>query len=420
MRCPVCKIDCTGYNSCPNCGFDQLNKVFINSDEANLWKDETVIPYRESFFSSCVGILPFDVLSKEQQKALMLPFDKSCLIVGSAGTGKTTIGLNRAFLTHGKVLYVTKSSIARCLKRELANKAGFGNVQFAEASSVIHEIWKELFDEKMPRKDNGWEPDIAAVSKRVLSLGVIYDCVILDIDAYGAVEYDFLNAISKTIYALIDKNTIVEWLFNLDDFTRSLHICEFAELTQNFRNSRPISCLLSKYKRSDAFSFGTRPGESIHLLRYPKNKEEKYRAISQIVRRNPDQKIGIVVNFSEINELIEYLKTTCWNTKIVNCWSSSFQESILSDEKYIGIASNCDLCNMEFDVAIVMLNDALESMPEIDSANKRCLYQIFSIARNKLYIGISNEIPLKHQGKRILDERNEFAQFVDYKLYEEV
>lgn len=420
MRCPVCKTDCTGFDSCPNCGFDQLNKIFVNSDEANLWRDETLTPCRNSFFSSCVGMLPYDTLSKEQQKALMLPFDKSCLIVGSAGTGKTTIGLYRAFLTHGKVLYVTKSSIAKCLKRELANKAGFENVQFAEASSVINEIWKKLFAEKMPLKDSGWEPDIEAISKRVLPLGVIYDCVILDIDAYGAIEYEFLNAISKSIYALIDKNTIVEWLFNLDDFIQSLDICEFAELTQNFRNSHPISCLLSKYKRSDIFSFGTRYGEPIHLFRYTKNKEEKYRTISQIVRRNHGQKIGIVVNFSEINELVEYLRMTCKNTKVVNCWSSDFRESILTNEKYVGIASNCDLCNMEFDVAIVMLNDALESMPAIDSANKRCLYQIFSIARNRLYIGISSEIPLKHQGKRILDERNEFEKFVDYKFYEEV
>lgn len=420
MRCPVCKTECNGYNSCPNCGFEQLNKVFINSDEANLWKKETVEPYRDSFFSSCVGILPFDTLSDEQKKALMLPFDKSCLIFGSAGTGKTTVGLNRAFLTQGKVLYVTKSSIAKCLKRELANKAGFGNVQFAAASSLVDEIWKELFDDKLPRKDNQWEPDMKTVNERVLPLGVIYDCVILDIDAYGKIEYNFLKAISKTIYALIDKNTIVEWLFNLNDFTRSLNIDEFAELTQNFRNSHPISCLMSKYKRSDVFSFGTRHGEPIQLLRYSKDKERKFRTISRIVRTNPGRKIGIVVSFNESNALVEYLKTTCENTKVVNCWDFKFQENILTDEKYIGIASNLDLCNMEFDVAIVMLNDALESMPDIDSANQRCLYQIFSIARDKLYIGISNEMPLKHQGKRIFDEKNEFEKFVDYSAYEEV
>lgn len=420
MKCPVCKTECSGYDHCPNCGFEQLNMVFINSDEANLWKEETVKPYRDVFFSSCAGILPFDILSDEQKKALMLPFDKSCLIIGSAGTGKTTVGLNRAFLTHGKVLYVTKPSIAKCLKRELADKAGFENVQFASSSSLISEIWKECFDEKVPYKDNHWEPDMEIVNKRILPLGVIYDCVILDIDAYGTVEYNFLNATSKTIYALIDKNTIVEWLFNLDDFTHSLNISEFAELTQNFRNSQPISCFMSKYKRSNVFSFGTRHGEPVQLLRYSKNKKEKFRTISQIVRRNLGQKIGIVVSFNEVDELVESLKVAYPKTKVVNCWSISFQENILSDEKYIGIASNCDLCNMEFDVVIVMLNDALESMPNIDSANKRCLYQIFSIARDRLYVGISNEIPLKHQGQRILDERNEFEEFVDFKSYEDV
>lgn len=428
MRCPVCKTECTGYDSCPNCGFEQLNKVFINSDEANLWKEETVRPYRRSFFSSYVGMLSFDILSDEQKKALMLPFDKSCLIVGSAGTGKTTVGLSRAFLTHGKVLYVTKGSTATCLKRELANKAGFENVQFVASSSVISSIWEDLFTEKMPYKDDGWQPDMDIITERVRPFGVIYDCVILDIDVYGTIEYGFLNAISKTIYALIDKNTMVEWLFDLNDFMRTLDIYEFAELTQNFRNSHPISCFIAKYKRSNVFSFGTRHGDPVHLFKYPKDKEEKFRTISEIVLQNLGRKIGIVVNFREIDELVEYLKATCRNTKVINSWRNGWsdiwcnevKESTLSDEKYIWIDSNCDLCNMEFDVAIVMLNDALESMPDIDSANKRCLYQIFSIAKNRLYVGISNEIPLKHQGQRILDERTEFEEFVDFKLYEDL
>ena len=135
---------------------------------------------------------------------------------------------------------------------------------------------------------------------------------------------------------------------------------------------------------------------------------------------NSGQKIGIVVDSGEVAELVKYLKTACEKTKVVNCWGTDFQESILLDAKYICVASNCNLCNMEFDVVIVMLNDALESMPDNDSANKRCLYEIFSIARDRLYVGISNEIPLKHQGQRILDERNEFEKFVDFKSYEDV
>lgn len=421
MRCPVCKTECNGVNSCPTCGFEQLNMVFINCDEANLWKEETVKPYRDTFYSSCIGILPFDTLSDEQKKALMLPFDKSCLIVGSAGTGKTTVGLNRAFLTQGKVLYVTKLGIAKCLKRELANSAGFENVEFMASSSAICEIWEKLFDEK--RSNHHFrKSDIDAVNERLSTIGAIYDCIILDIGTYGydKDEYNFLNAVSKTIYALIDINTTVEWRFNFNDLTCSLDIEVFSELTQNFRNSYPISCLMSQYTCSDVFSFGTRPGNPIQLLRYSQNKEDKFNTISQIVKMNIGHKIGIVVNFNEVDDLVKYLRKTCENTKVVNCWSYKCQENIFSDEKYIGIASNIDLCYMEFDVVIVMLNDALESMPDVDSANRRCLYEIFSIARNKLYIGISNEIPLKHQGQRILNERNEFEKFVDYRLYEKV
>lgn len=418
MKCPVCKTECNGYDNCPNCGFNQLNMTFINSDEANLWKEQVIMPYRKHFFSSCLGMLPFDTLSEEQKKALMLPFDKSCLIVGSSGTGKTTIGLNRAFLTQGKVLYVTDSTSAKCFKRELVRKKGFENVQFAAGCSVVREIWEELFEEKIPCK--GWNPDMHIINERILPLGFIYDCIILDIDSYGNIDYNFLNAISKTIYTLIDKNTIVEWYFVFDKFKRSLDVEEDVELTCNFRNSYPISCFIEKYKDSEVFSLGTRYGEPVKLLRYTNNKKEKFDIISQIVKVNNGRRIGIVINLREIDELIEYLKRTCENTKIVDCGSIRFQENTLSDEKYVGVASNINLCNIEFDVAIVMLNDALESMPNIDSANKRCLYQIFSIARDRLYVGISNEIPLKHQGQRILDERTTFEKFVDFSWYEEV
>ena len=54
MKCPVCKTDCMGYQRCPDCGFDELNKVFINLEEALFWEQKEVIPYRNAhFFPNC-------------------------------------------------------------------------------------------------------------------------------------------------------------------------------------------------------------------------------------------------------------------------------------------------------------------------------------------------------------------------------
>lgn len=49
MKCPVCKTECAGYERCPKCGFDQLNKTFINRDEAALWEQQVVRPYRNTY-----------------------------------------------------------------------------------------------------------------------------------------------------------------------------------------------------------------------------------------------------------------------------------------------------------------------------------------------------------------------------------
>ena len=50
MKCPVCKKDCSATDtSCTNCGFDQINKEFINQDELLRWMEETVLPCQKVY-----------------------------------------------------------------------------------------------------------------------------------------------------------------------------------------------------------------------------------------------------------------------------------------------------------------------------------------------------------------------------------
>ena len=44
-RCPVCKTECEN-NICLCCGFDEVGRIFVNKEEADLWYNETLIPYR--------------------------------------------------------------------------------------------------------------------------------------------------------------------------------------------------------------------------------------------------------------------------------------------------------------------------------------------------------------------------------------
>lgn len=50
MKCPVCKTECSGYDRCPQCGFDQLNTTFISKEEAMFWEQQVVVPYRNTHF----------------------------------------------------------------------------------------------------------------------------------------------------------------------------------------------------------------------------------------------------------------------------------------------------------------------------------------------------------------------------------
>lgn len=55
MKCPVCKTDCTNTQRCPECGFNQLNKTFINKEEALFWEQQVVVPYRSMYLFSPKG-----------------------------------------------------------------------------------------------------------------------------------------------------------------------------------------------------------------------------------------------------------------------------------------------------------------------------------------------------------------------------
>lgn len=49
-KCPVCKTEYENADFCSECGFDQLNTVFINIDEADNWRKNVVEPYRHDYW----------------------------------------------------------------------------------------------------------------------------------------------------------------------------------------------------------------------------------------------------------------------------------------------------------------------------------------------------------------------------------
>lgn len=54
-RCPICKTECNYNESCPQCGFDEIEKTFVNKDEAELWKIQVLVPYAEAYNISLTG-----------------------------------------------------------------------------------------------------------------------------------------------------------------------------------------------------------------------------------------------------------------------------------------------------------------------------------------------------------------------------
>ena len=47
--CPVCKTECGDDTVCSVCGFDDVNRVFINHEEAIEWERTVLLPFKESY-----------------------------------------------------------------------------------------------------------------------------------------------------------------------------------------------------------------------------------------------------------------------------------------------------------------------------------------------------------------------------------
>lgn len=50
MKCPVCKTEYAEFPYCPECGFNQLDTVFVNKEDAATWIQTVVVPFREEYW----------------------------------------------------------------------------------------------------------------------------------------------------------------------------------------------------------------------------------------------------------------------------------------------------------------------------------------------------------------------------------
>lgn len=51
-KCPVCKTECGENMNCKTCGFSDVNRIFINRDEAIQWEQSVLLPYKKHYYST--------------------------------------------------------------------------------------------------------------------------------------------------------------------------------------------------------------------------------------------------------------------------------------------------------------------------------------------------------------------------------
>ncbi len=68
MKCPVCKTECKNNTVCPECGFSEIGKMFLNEDDAKQWVVTKVMPFRDRYYEDHV-LTPLDWLEMFKQNS---------------------------------------------------------------------------------------------------------------------------------------------------------------------------------------------------------------------------------------------------------------------------------------------------------------------------------------------------------------
>ncbi len=130
MRCPVCKTECAQSNICPECGFAEVGKLFINQEEANQWMNSVVSPYRDKYQKA--NVLPpiewLDVFKK-------IPKAKQLFEFSIPVTLKRRADLNAHKSPNDSDYY------------EYAKDATLGHIAFVSSSELFRKRFIDVMEE---------------------------------------------------------------------------------------------------------------------------------------------------------------------------------------------------------------------------------------------------------------------------------
>lgn len=116
MLCPVCMTECASNSVCPECGFNEVGRIFTGREEAEKWYNSVVLPYKETYNnpSSLPAINWEEIIKQNPQSKHFFEFSIPVAIKRNAALeklkeqGETDISQYVADTTLGHVAVISK------------------------------------------------------------------------------------------------------------------------------------------------------------------------------------------------------------------------------------------------------------------------------------------------------------------------
>lgn len=337
-------------------------------------------------------------LSEEQLDIINLPTTKDWLIKGAPGTGKTVMAIYRAGQAsqsaRGKpvLMLVYNRPLMQFISTAVRGR-DFNNVQVNTYHSWVNDIYKEHRLGTIPKDgdDHDWE-EIASDLSRV---GKKYAHVIVDEAQDFPIELlKILKALSGHMTCFIDPNQAIEE-GRTDTYEAIRALCVEAPytLTRNFRNTKPIRDLSALYCRDGQPAPATSRGKKPVIIKcIPSDFDDQNQKMVNIIKRNKEKEIGIIVNPRALNPLYNSLRGCLPDDLNVQMHKPMTNHWIDFDQPGVKIVSYGTMKGLEFDIVLLPMFDKIETQnDEIVNANR--VYVAVSRAVSELYLFYWKESP---------------------------
>lgn len=337
-------------------------------------------------------------LSEEQLDIINLPTTKDWVIKGAPGTGKTVMAIYRAGqasqTSKGKpvLMLVYNNPLMRFLSTAVKGNY-YKNVQVSTYHQWVNDIYSECCLGYVPK--NGSEHNWDAIAARLSGIGKKYAHVIVDEAQDFPIELlKILKKISDHMTCFIDPNQAIE-IGKTDTYNAIKALCVEApyKLTKNFRNTKPIRDLSALYCKDGEPAPASNPGKKPTIIKCKAGDfNDKDRKMIDIIRKNKEKNIGIIVNSKALNSTYTSLRDKLPSDVLVQMHKPMTEHKIDFEKSGVKILSYGTMKGLEFDIVLLPLFDKIE-MQDGGVVDANRVYVAVSRPVDELYMFYWSEKP---------------------------